>query len=212
MADVKEEVVGSGSAPPEQTDRGWCLCLSGGGFRATLFHVGVIRRLNELGVLARLSTITSVSGGSILNGVLATRWSRLRFDPAAGVFTNIEEEVARPIRDFCSQDLRTKVLVGARLNPANLGMLIRDWFSVSANVLAEGYEPLFGGCRLSAPRARFPGAPLRFLLDQRPHRGVLALPQRPPCPHGRLLRGLLRRLLRAGKPCRGRVVGIPTRL
>src|SRR5205809_1428603 len=85
------------------SDRGWCLCLSGGGFRATLFHLGVVHRLNELGVLAKLSTITSVSGGSILNGVLATRWSRLRFDASAGVYTNVEEEIARPAREFCSR-------------------------------------------------------------------------------------------------------------
>src|SRR5262249_61376464 len=39
------------------------LCLSGGGFRAALFHLGVLRRLNELDVLSRLSTITAVSGG-----------------------------------------------------------------------------------------------------------------------------------------------------
>ena len=44
----KEAAVGSVSAAPA-TDRGWCLCLSGGGFRANLFHLGVVERLNELG-------------------------------------------------------------------------------------------------------------------------------------------------------------------
>lgn len=146
MADVNA----ASENPQDETDRGWCLCLSGGGFRATLFHLGVIHRLNELGILAKLSTITSVSGGSILNGVLATRWSRLKFDPETGMYTNIEEEIAKPLREFCSRDLRTEILVGTRLNPANLGVLIRDWFSVSANFLAEAYEPLFSGCHLSA--------------------------------------------------------------
>lgn len=54
------------------------LCLSGGGYRATLFHSGVLRRLNELGILSNpaLRTITSVSGGSITSAFLATafRW------------------------------------------------------------------------------------------------------------------------------------------
>src|SRR5262249_26670896 len=104
MADADEPIAGSGNASPGATgDRGWCLCLSGGGFRATLFHLGVIQRLNELGVLARLSTISSVSGGSILNGVLATRWSGLTPGPD-GMFTNLRDMVARPIRDFCSKD------------------------------------------------------------------------------------------------------------
>jgi hypothetical protein len=49
------------------------LSLSGGGFRATLFHLGAIRRLNEFGILPKITTISSVSGGSILNGFLASR-------------------------------------------------------------------------------------------------------------------------------------------
>ena len=49
------------------------LSLSGGGFRATLFHLGAIRRLNEFGILPNITTISSVSGGSILNGFLASR-------------------------------------------------------------------------------------------------------------------------------------------
>lgn len=33
--------------------RGIALCLSGGGFRATLFHLGAIQRLFELGIATR---------------------------------------------------------------------------------------------------------------------------------------------------------------
>jgi Patatin-like phospholipase len=47
------------------------LCLSGGGFRAMLFHVGALWRLNELGWLKKLERVSSVSGGSITAGVLA---------------------------------------------------------------------------------------------------------------------------------------------
>ena len=50
------------------------LCLSGGGYRAMIYHVGAIIRLNELGFLPRLSEIASVSGGSITAGLLALRW------------------------------------------------------------------------------------------------------------------------------------------
>ncbi|CAN5281396.1 patatin-like phospholipase family protein [soil metagenome] len=140
-------VVGWAATSPQKNDRGWCLCLSGGGFRATLFHLGVIQRLNELGVLAQLSTITSVSGGSILNGMLAAKWSRLRID-SHGVYSNLIEEIAHPLREFCSKDLRTPILLGTRLNPANWGVLVRDGFSVPANFLAGGYERLYK-CRLS---------------------------------------------------------------
>ena len=42
------------------------LALSGGGFRASIFHLGVIRRLEELGIMPFVSVISSVSGGSII--------------------------------------------------------------------------------------------------------------------------------------------------
>src|SRR5262249_7260911 len=113
------------------------------------------------GVLARLSTITSVSGGSILNGVLATRWSALTLGPD-GIFTNLENEVACPVRAFCQKDLRTRILLGMRLNPRNWAALIRDRFSVSAIFLAEEYEPLYGQ-RLSDLPAHGPTAP-RFVF------------------------------------------------
>ena len=42
------------------------LALSGGGFRASIFHLGVIRRLEELGIMKQVSVVSSVSGGSIV--------------------------------------------------------------------------------------------------------------------------------------------------
>lgn len=78
------------------------LSLSGGGFRATLFHLGAIRRLHELGVLSKLTTISSVSGGSILNGFLASRHAA----PLLAGISNFDSEVAAPVREFCSLDIR----------------------------------------------------------------------------------------------------------
>lgn len=42
------------------------LALSGGGFRASLFHLGVLLRLQELRVLERITHISGVSGGAIV--------------------------------------------------------------------------------------------------------------------------------------------------
>ena len=42
------------------------LALSGGGFRAALFHIGVLARLAELDILRHIEVISCVSGGSIL--------------------------------------------------------------------------------------------------------------------------------------------------
>src|SRR6476619_6040666 len=94
----------SGQAAPSEggagDNPGIALCLSGGGFRATLFHLGAVRRLNEFGMLSRLEVITSVSGGSILNGILATRWARLECGDD-GVFTNFKNEIGDTVRRFC---------------------------------------------------------------------------------------------------------------
>ena len=72
------------------------LCLSGGGFRAMLFHVGALTRLNEAGLLRTLDRVSSVSGGSIAAGALAVGWKRLRFD-RQGVATNLRDEVSLPL-------------------------------------------------------------------------------------------------------------------
>jgi NTE family protein len=64
------------------------LCLSGGGYRAMLFHAGALARLNELGYLSRLDAISSVSGGSIAAGLMGAVWDRLEFD-AGGVARKI---------------------------------------------------------------------------------------------------------------------------
>ena len=53
------------------------LALSGGGFRATLFHVGSLLRINQAGLLPELKEVTSVSGGSIIAAYLGVNWSSL---------------------------------------------------------------------------------------------------------------------------------------
>ncbi|HUI85038.1 MAG TPA: patatin-like phospholipase family protein [Candidatus Binatia bacterium] len=78
------------------------LSLSGGGFRATLFHLGAIRRLNEFGITPRLTTISSVSGGSILNGFLASRLD----PPLSSGVADYKTSVSAPMRQFCSLDIR----------------------------------------------------------------------------------------------------------
>ena len=82
------------------------ICLSGGGFRASLFHLGALRRLHELGILQQVRWISAVSGGSILAGHLAQcqidrgRDGKLEFD-------DWQKDVSDPFRAFAARDLRT---------------------------------------------------------------------------------------------------------
>ena len=52
------------------------LALSSGGFRATLYHLGVVRFLRDAGALQDVTDIASVSGGSILAAHLVLNWVR----------------------------------------------------------------------------------------------------------------------------------------
>lgn len=52
------------------------LALSGGGFRAAAFHLGVMRKLQSLKLLDKLDLLSCVSGGSIAGGFVAANWSK----------------------------------------------------------------------------------------------------------------------------------------
>src|ERR1700694_1518754 len=78
-------------------EQGIALCLSGGGYRAMVFHLGPIISLNEVGLLKKLSRISSVSGGSITAGRLGLEWGSLQFDKN-GIAQNLRETVVDPIR------------------------------------------------------------------------------------------------------------------
>ncbi len=62
---------------------GASLCLSGGGYRAMLFHLGALWRLHELDYLRHVKRISSVSGGSITSAWLGMNWEALY--PATGM-------------------------------------------------------------------------------------------------------------------------------
>lgn len=113
------------------------LALSGGGFRATLFNLGSLWRLNDAGMLSQLDRVTSVSGGSITAGLLGYRWKDLNFNDQ-GVATNFADLIAAPLRDFCT------LLVDA---PALIGV-INPFGKVSDSVAKKYDKKLFHGATL----------------------------------------------------------------
>jgi NTE family protein len=103
---------------PEKLEEGVALCLSGGGYRAMLFHVGAVWRLNELGYLPKLNRISSVSGGSITNGMLAMNWTKFRFDN--GVASNLGELLIQPIRKLASTTIDQGAVIKGILLPGTI--------------------------------------------------------------------------------------------
>lgn len=129
---------------PEAERRSVHLCLSGGGFRAALFHLGALRRLNELGMLSKITHVSAVSGGSILAAHLA-RSLRWPLPPGSRV---PEEEWERMVASFwalASTNLRTEPMLRRLLRP-------RGWVdsSTAVTTMARTYERLIGPEMLAA--------------------------------------------------------------
>src|SRR3954447_2901160 len=63
------EIVSAPPVPEEREQPKLGLALSGGGHRAAFFHVGVLAKLAELGLLRPIQVISTVSGGSIVGAL-----------------------------------------------------------------------------------------------------------------------------------------------
>jgi NTE family protein len=72
------------------------ICLSGGGYRAMLFHAGALRRLCESGWLRRATRISAVSGGSIAAAKLGVAWGSI-FSDDEGHTSRYVELVEKPL-------------------------------------------------------------------------------------------------------------------
>ena len=125
------------------------LALSGGGFRASLFHLGGLWRLNEMGKLAEVGAISAVSAGALVAGVLATRWKKLAFlDSRAG---NFQEEIAEPVFQLCSRNLDVgSAFAGLVVGPSALEKHYED---LLVGTLTLGQLPtyphfIFNACHL----------------------------------------------------------------
>lgn len=80
--------------PPPPQDPPLALAFSGGGFRATLTALGTLRFLADAGLLPQVRYVSSVSGGSLANGLFACRYEDLAakgFGPDA-----LDDGVIRP--------------------------------------------------------------------------------------------------------------------
>jgi len=136
MADEPVQSIGDENAKGGPQD-GVALCLSGGGYRAMIFHVGVLWRLYETGVLQTVARISSVSGGSITAGLLALKWSELMRGQAPNIQT-FKKEVVEPLRSLG----RTTIDVKAAI----LGLILPG--RVSDRVAAAYESHLFGPATL----------------------------------------------------------------
>ncbi len=116
------------------------LALSGGGFRATLFHLGVVRFLFEADLLKPIKLVSAVSGGSIVAAHLILNWER---------YTGSKEEfdaAAREVLNFVQADIRGLVLRRWILGCSTIVprfLLPKKWQWSLVNLLQRQYGRLF---------------------------------------------------------------------
>lgn len=137
---------------PAQPEDGIGLALSGGGYRAMVFHVGALIRLNEVGLMRKIKRISSVSGGSITAGVLGTSWKDLKFNNDVAV--NFDVVVER-VRQMADTTVDAGAIIGGILLPG----------SISDRVAKAYDKTLFNGAKLDdLPDDFQPGNP-RFVIN-----------------------------------------------
>jgi NTE family protein len=104
------------AAAPETPPTKVGLALSGGGFRAALFHIGVLARMAELGLLRQVEVISTVSGGSIVGALYYLHAKRLlETKPDAQIGdADYVELVAQVERDFMAavqKNIRARIFL-----------------------------------------------------------------------------------------------------
>ena len=120
-------IVDTGSAfdSARNPEPGIALCLSGGGYRAMLFHLGALWRLNEWGYLPKLARVSSVSGGSITAAVLGFKWTKLAFD-ANGAGRAFDAEVVQPIRALAGRTIDEGSVISGIVLPGSIADKVTD--------------------------------------------------------------------------------------
>ncbi|PTM55046.1 patatin-like phospholipase family protein [Phreatobacter oligotrophus] len=133
-------------------DSGIALCLSGGGYRAMVFHLGALVRLNEAGILQKLTLISSVSGGSITAAYLGMRWKELTF--VDGRATNLDL-ILSSVRKMASTSIDVGAILGGIFLPG----------TISDRVAAAYDDALFHGATLANLPDAAKGKGPRFVIN-----------------------------------------------
>ena len=117
------------------------LALSGGGFRATLFHLGVIDAMRKKQQLSCVTDVSGVSGGSITAAHLVANWKK--YNGTDEEF----EEVKQELKKLTQRDVRGRVLNRVARSKAYRGLTLVPLFwdpPTTAQFLEDEYKTLLG--------------------------------------------------------------------
>jgi predicted acylesterase/phospholipase RssA len=117
------------------------LAMSGGGFRAALFHIGVLARLAELDVLRHIEVLSCVSGGSIVGAhyyleVRALLKDKPDHEITCDDYITIVKNIERDFLKGVQKNLRTRLFAGWL---ANLRSIVQPGYT-RTNYLGQLFE------------------------------------------------------------------------
>jgi predicted acylesterase/phospholipase RssA len=117
------------------------LALSGGGFRASLYHIGVLARLAELDMLRHVEVISCVSGGAIVGAYYYLELRHLLQTKPDGQisredYVNVVRNVETGFLAGVQRGLRTRML----LEPGSNWKAIASRDSTTTDRMADLYE------------------------------------------------------------------------
>lgn len=126
------------------------LALSGGGFRASLFHIGVLARLAELDALKHVQVLSTVSGGSIIGTYYYMKLKELYEGRRTDLITKcggvnrqcyiaLIQEIEREFLDGVRENLRVRTFENAT---SNARIWLSDVYSRSDR-MADLYDEYF---------------------------------------------------------------------
>lgn len=127
------------------------LCLSGGGFRASLFHIGVLAALAEREMLHKVEVISTVSGGSIIGAYYYLKVKRLLEGRVPGqpeatpdAYRQLVQEMETDFLAAVQKNIRLRLFTSPR---ANLRMAREDYSRSDrlAELLNEHFYNAAGG-------------------------------------------------------------------
>ena len=123
------------------------VALSGGGFRAAAFHLGVLKRLEELGLLSCVERLSTVSGGSMTGALYALRCAQ-QGNGAPGSYP--VDALIGEIRPLATANFRGRALFGSPRRAAQSAGSFVTRFVSRVPLIADALDrQLFGGASLA---------------------------------------------------------------
>jgi len=97
------------------------LALSGGGFRASFFHIGVLAKLAMLGLLRHVEVISAVSGGAVIGALYYLHVKKLlesKADAAIsdGDYKELVENIERDFYEAAKSNFRVRTFIDLEKN------------------------------------------------------------------------------------------------